>query len=191
MKPIISLIGILLFTMTSITHADFSEKYLRGDLDAAELLQLAEQGDIKAKFYLGLMYENGLSIKQDYREAFKWYLAAAEQGDAHAQFRTGFLYTFGQGVPQNNMEAFKWYRAAAEQGHSPSQLQLGHAYRHGSGVPQDLKKAYAWISIAVANGHNNSAILSTRAEIAKLLTSTELEKAQGLAKQYFEKYQPE
>ncbi|MBQ3458355.1 MAG: SEL1-like repeat protein [Synergistaceae bacterium] len=34
---------------------------------------------------LGLMYQYGSKVKQDYAEARKWYLKAAEQGNTYAQ----------------------------------------------------------------------------------------------------------
>ena len=44
-------------------------------------LPLAEQGNAKAQFNLGLMYNNGQGVPQDYKEAVKWYRLSAEQGD--------------------------------------------------------------------------------------------------------------
>ena len=45
----------------------------------------AEQGDPEAQYYLGLMYEMGFGLKQDYFKAFELYQKAAEQGIAKAQ----------------------------------------------------------------------------------------------------------
>ena len=46
---------------------------------------LIKQGDTNAQFNLGVMYEDGRGVTQDYQEAVKWYRKAAEQGDAEAQ----------------------------------------------------------------------------------------------------------
>ena len=81
-----------------------------------ELLRLAEQGDAKAQYNLGVMYRKGHGVPQNDAEAVKWYRKSAEQGDAHAQFNLGFMYNNGKGVPQNDAEAAKWYRKAAKQG---------------------------------------------------------------------------
>ena len=40
----------------------------------------AEQGYDIAQYNLGVMYENGQGVPQDYKEAVKWYRLAAEQG---------------------------------------------------------------------------------------------------------------
>jgi TPR repeat protein len=43
------------------------------NLDYNEVLKLAEQGDAKAQYDLGKMYSDGKEVKQDYKEAVKWY----------------------------------------------------------------------------------------------------------------------
>ena len=57
--------------------------------DDAEALKwwrkAAEQGDAKAQFNLGVMYDKGQGVMRNYAEAAKWYRKAAEQGDADAQ----------------------------------------------------------------------------------------------------------
>ena len=78
----------------------------------------AEQGDAMAQFNLGLCYDNGEGVDQNYAEAAKWYRKAAEQGVALAQYNLGQCYYNGIGVTQNYAEAVKWYRKAAEQGHA-------------------------------------------------------------------------
>ena len=45
---------------------------------------LAEQGNARAQFNLGLMYANGRGVPQDYAQAVKWYRLAADQGIADA-----------------------------------------------------------------------------------------------------------
>ena len=43
-----------------------------------ELLSLAEQGNATAQYRLGVMYDGGFGVAQDYAEAMKWYRLAAE-----------------------------------------------------------------------------------------------------------------
>ena len=87
-----------------------------GEVAQKEMLQLAEAGDADAQFSLGVMYEQGKGIRQDYTEAVRWYRKAAEQGYAEAQYNLGVMYAEGQGVRQDEAEAVKWYRKAAELG---------------------------------------------------------------------------
>jgi len=79
----------------------------------AEWIRKAEQGDVDSQFHVGVMYDNGQGVPQDYQEAIRWYLAAAEQGDAGAQNSLGVRYQRGQGVPQDYIQAHMWYNLAA------------------------------------------------------------------------------
>ena len=100
--------------------------YNRGDYATAfkEFKSLADQGDAKAQYDLGLMYGNGQGVAKNYAEAVKWYRKAAEQGDADAQSNLGFLYANGLGVPKDNTEAMKWWSKAAAQGNANAQNNL-------------------------------------------------------------------
>ena len=89
------LVGLLL--VPALGWADFEagvDAIVRGDYDTAlaEFRPLAEQGDAKAQFHLGLMYANGEGVPQDYQEAVKWYRRAAEQGRPSAQYNLASMY---------------------------------------------------------------------------------------------------
>jgi TPR repeat protein len=114
---------------------------------------LAEQGNAKAQYNLGAMYENGDGVPQDYAEAVRWYRKAAEQSDARAQFNLGVMYLEGRGVRQDHTEAMKWYRKAAEQGEADAQNNLGVIYDNGRGVPQDYAEAVRWYRGAANLGY--------------------------------------
>ena len=49
--------------------------YERGDFATAmrEMLRLASGGDAQAQYNLGLMYDNGDGVPQDYVQAHMWY----------------------------------------------------------------------------------------------------------------------
>jgi TPR repeat protein len=69
---------------------------------------LAKQGDANAQYILGLMYDNGKGVPQDYKEAVKWYRISAEQGEAMAQSILAVMYMNGKGVPQDYKKAYAW-----------------------------------------------------------------------------------
>ena len=53
--------------------------------EAVKLIHLAaDQGDANAQFNLGVMYDQGQGVPQDYQQAVKWYRLAADQGHASA-----------------------------------------------------------------------------------------------------------
>jgi TPR repeat protein len=58
----------------------------------AELRRLAEQGDVLAQYNLGIVYDTGKGVPQDYTEAVRWYRLAAEQGHASAQYNRVHYY---------------------------------------------------------------------------------------------------
>ena len=62
---------------------------------------LAEQGDAKAQFTLGMMYEKGQGTRRNCQTAMKYYRQAAEQGYAGSQNKLGLLYEKGRGVQEN------------------------------------------------------------------------------------------
>ncbi len=89
--------------------------YKQGDYATAhrEWRPLAEQGNAKAKYNLGLMYRHGQGVAQDHAEAVGWWRKAAEQEHATAQYNLGVMYHNGQGVPQDYVQAHMWYNLDA------------------------------------------------------------------------------
>src|SRR5664279_1979980 len=67
----------------------------------AVIEQQAANGDAAAQWVLGVRYEHGKGVPQDYAQAAAWYRKAAEQGNATAQWLLGDLYDLGHGVPQD------------------------------------------------------------------------------------------
>jgi TPR repeat protein len=80
---------------------------------AGSVFQSAERGNPQAQTQLGVMYEKGVGVPQDYYLAAQWYHRAAEQGDPQAQHRLGILFNKGFGVRVNFIEAYKWLNLAA------------------------------------------------------------------------------
>jgi TPR repeat protein len=77
------------------------------------LREQAEQGNDTAQLELGLMYDTGEGVTQDFAEAAHWYRLAAEQGNNRAQFNLGIMYVTGEGVPQDYVLAHMWLNLAA------------------------------------------------------------------------------
>ena len=74
---------------------------------------LADQGNARAQFNLGIMYINGEGVAQNYKEAAKWLRLAADQGIADAQYSLGSMYERGLGLVQDYVRAHMWYNLAA------------------------------------------------------------------------------
>ena len=113
----------------------------------------AEEGDAQAQCYLGVCFQNGQGVPQDYHEAVKWFRKSAEQNDPVAQCYLGVCYWMGQGVPQEFGEAAQWLREAAEQDDPAAQFNLGMLYETGQGVPQNYAEAVKWYRESAERGY--------------------------------------
>jgi TPR repeat protein len=99
-------------------QADFdrgSAAYHAGKLTEAVdwFHKAADQGNTRAQNSLGFMYQEGLGIPKDFKQAMFWYRKAANRGDAAAQLNLGVMYERGEGVAPDNGEARRWYSLAA------------------------------------------------------------------------------
>ena len=95
-------------------------EYTTVDLDnpaiQKEMIMTAKLGDAIAQYNLGLMYEQGKGVPQDYKEAVKWYRKSAEQGLADAQSMVGVCHADGLGVAKKPIEGYPWYNIAIANG---------------------------------------------------------------------------
>src|ERR1019366_1315713 len=146
----------------------------------------AAQGDASAQYNLGLMYDQGRGVTQNYPESARWYRLAAAQGDASAQYNLGLMYDQGRGVPQDYKESARWYHLAAAQGHARAQVNLGVAYTIGQGVAQDYIQAFMWFSLAGASGDADVSANGIEKEdaVAALMAPQQIAKAQRLAREW-------
>ena len=122
MKCATLLLALVVVLVAAPACTDFEageEAYDRGDYATAlkEFRPLAERGDARAQFRLGVMYTMGQGVPQDDKEAARWYRLAATQGYAAAQYNLGVMYFTGIGVPRDVVRAHLWYSLAAAPGH--------------------------------------------------------------------------
>jgi TPR repeat protein len=118
---------------------------LRGDFRVAAALfsHLAEKGDARAQYNLGLLYASGLGVTHDYQAALKWHRSAARQGHAGAQNALAQMYAKGHGIPQDNVRAHMWYSVAIESSSSGSKQELMKDRDHLASrmTPPQIQKA--------------------------------------------------
>jgi putative methionine-R-sulfoxide reductase with GAF domain len=87
-----------------------------------QLKEMAGKGDAAAQNLLGLHYVSGEGVKQDEREAVRWFTKAAEQGNVSAQSKLGSIYFRGRDVPQNLNQAYFWMVLARANGDENSKV---------------------------------------------------------------------
>ena len=63
---------------------------------------------------MGVMYEHGKGVAQDYHQAISWYLKATEQQYASAQYSLAVMYYNGRGVAKDMSKVKYWIRQAYE-----------------------------------------------------------------------------
>ncbi len=146
---------------------------------------LADSGDLKAQTYIGLMYDNGWGVPQDYAEAHRWFRRAAEKGYAKAQYHLAFSFHQGRGVQRSQSEALKWYNLAAAQGNAAAQYNLGKIYAHGLVVRRDLVEAYKWLALAAEDASSIAPLAARdRDLLVPKLTPEQLEVAEQRVKDW-------
>lgn len=166
-----------------IAYRDGSDGPPKNLVEAFKWFQLsALQGNKAAQFNLGMMYDNGRGVRQDYAKAVNWYRKAIDQGSVTAKYRLAYHYFYGFGIPKNPVkaselyeqakartgfanefalahyqegsepEAVRWIRFVAEQGDADALFNLAIMYYNGQGVPQDYVEAVKWFSKAAEQG---------------------------------------
>lgn len=96
-----------------------------------------------AAYGLGVMYEEGLGVKQDVKEAVRLYeIARSNCSDGVA--RTARIYLSGAGgIPKDEVKGFELAKANTGWASECSFI-LAECYEHGWGTKQDLAEAMKW-----------------------------------------------
>ncbi len=97
------------------TTDDGEAAFRKGDYAAALKIwrPLADQGEARAQFNLGTLYDEGHGVPRDAAQAVTWYRRAADRGEPHAQYNLAAMYDDGLGVKQDRVQALKWLTIAA------------------------------------------------------------------------------
>ena len=124
--------------------------YQANDLPLAykTFLAAAKEGHVDSQFNVALMYEQGIGVGKDEKEAVVWYGKAASQGSAAAQFNLGVLYENGRGTEIDFVKANEWYRKASEQGDALAIGNLGMLYVRGQGVKENKVAGVALLLVS-------------------------------------------
>ena len=81
------------------------------------LLPIAEGGNAEAQTKVGVLYQLGLGVERNVKNAFYWLEKAAKQGVGEAAHNLGTLYlTCEPDKPSNPEESKVWYSKAKDLG---------------------------------------------------------------------------
>lgn len=120
-------------------------------------LLAAEQGEHKAQYKVGWLYQWGEKMKRDSIKAMYWYKKAAAQENIHAYYQISKLYGGNQkgnrDIPYDPHLAFQWCKKAATNGLGIAQKILGYFYEFGKGTKVDYHKALYWYEQGASQGY--------------------------------------
>ena len=114
------------------------------DRAAAELEQIARQGDPHAQYFMGLLYRDGGLLVPDAEQAKHWLeLSAQELPDA--QYVLGKLYLSDEPNIHDPAKGLYWLHQAVDSGHEYAAYRLGKEYLAGENISRDTVKAAAYL----------------------------------------------
>ncbi|WP_297706072.1 tetratricopeptide repeat protein [uncultured Eudoraea sp.] len=159
--------------------------YQANDLPLAykEFLTAAKDGHADSQFNVALMYEQGIGIAKNEKEAVVWYDKSASQGNPAAQFNLGVLYENGRGTAIDFAKANEWYRKASVQGDPLAIGNLGMLYVRAQGVKENKVAGVALLLVSATmdpspQNHAKQNISATRG-----LSTEMIGEAQALAEE--------
>lgn len=114
--------------------------------------QEAEAGDAQSALYMGVLYDTGIGVVQDYAQALRWYQRAADGGSVAAMFNLGVMHDAGRGVSTDLRQAASWYARAAAHGFGRAEYDLAMLYEQGDGVPRSRARAAELYARAARHG---------------------------------------
>lgn len=97
---------------------------------------------------IGIIYESGKGVPQNYSMAAKYYNKACDDGLVAGCAKLGILYENGTGVKQSHFKAVELYTKSCNAGIAGACTLLGFKYLYGQGIRQDSDKALKIFALA-------------------------------------------
>lgn len=104
-------------------------------------------GNVKAMVALGKIYEEGIGVRVDQLEAFRYYHKAAWKNEPQALYKFGQLFEKGIGVEEDSSpskiakQIIVCYKKAVEEGSSKAAVRLAQIYENREYNTKDEGKA--------------------------------------------------
>lgn len=113
------------------------------------LKKIADRGHPDAQYFLADCYANGIGTrtgKQDFGQAYTYFVLAAKHGHPDAAYRAGTCYEKGWGCRKDTGKALQFYRKAAAQSHPGAMYRLATAELNGElGLRKNAKEGVKWL----------------------------------------------
>ncbi len=118
-----------------------------------DLERLAEDGDVHAQYFLGLLYRDGGLLLPDAEQAAHWLELAAKRNLPAAQYALGKLYLSDDPEVRDAVDGIQWLERAAQNGSTDAAYRLGKEYLMGKSVQQNAAKAAEYLRHAADQNH--------------------------------------
>lgn len=103
--------------------------------------KLHEPSFVQILYNTGVLYNDGLGVKQNVKKGFYWFTKAAELGESTAMLRLSMAYESGIGTNIDENKSIIWLNKAINQENSKALIALAKRQIEGKGVEQSLPKA--------------------------------------------------
>jgi len=120
-----------------------------------DMIGEANSNDSFAAYEMGLRFEEGRGVDQDYAAAQEYFLQAAANGHVEAQIKVGQYYRDGT-VTRDLVRACQWFSNAAMQQSAEGQFLYGLSLMNGMGTEVNKKEALKWIGKASEQGYDKA-----------------------------------
>ena len=114
--------------------------------------EASNNGVANAKYNLGVLYHQGMGVKQNIDDAMNLYKEAAKLDHPEAQYNLGIAHIEGIGVEYNPSQAANFFERAANQGVVEAAYNLGLIYENGLLGETQPDEALAWYKHAADQG---------------------------------------
>ena len=123
--------------------------------EIARLVQGCDSNDAVSCFDLGVRYDDGQGVKQDYSKAATYYEKACSLNVKEGCFNLGKAYKDGEGVKQDYRKANTYFEKACSLNEGSGCNSLGVSYGIGLGVKQNKTTAKWYFGKACDYGNQN------------------------------------
>ena len=145
MRLVLLVTAVLLLTcrssLASFTEAEGPAR--RGEYPAAydACKAEAEKGDAECQNLVGVLFQKGLGVPNNLKEAMRLFALAASQKLSAAQINLGLTQLNGLGIPPSEKEAARWFELASAQGDPVAEYHLAVLLLKGREIEKNPEKA--------------------------------------------------
>lgn len=136
-----SLWGWRLYSINEIRNFDKALKLLNYSIKTEGNVEMTGN----AYYSLGVIYEQGRAVEQDFEKSIKFYLEAAKRGDPNAYYRVALHYILGnKKIKKDYNKAIKYLKLSNTSWLDPEVSMLKILFEKKR-LPNDIKEFEAWV----------------------------------------------